>query len=38
MLRLEIDGNWEPEDFIEVFRGVEALYYKAASERSYQLV
>ncbi len=30
MLRLEIDGNWEPEDFIEVLKGVESLYYKAA--------
>jgi hypothetical protein len=30
MLRLEIDGKWEPEDFIEVLKGVESLYYKAA--------
>ena len=36
MLRLDLDGNWEPEDFIEVFRGVESLYYKAAIERSYR--
>lgn len=30
MLRLEIDGRWEPQDFIEVLTGVESLYYKAA--------
>ena len=36
MLRLNLDGNWEPEDFIEVLRGVESLYYKAAIERSYR--
>ena len=30
MLRLELNGAWEPEDFIEVFRGIESLYYKAA--------
>lgn len=36
MLRLDLDGNWEPEDFIEVLRGVESLYYKAAIERSYR--
>lgn len=28
MLRLEIDGAWEPEDFIEVLEGIESLYYK----------
>lgn len=33
MLRLEIDGKWEPEDFIEVLTGVESLYYKAALVR-----
>lgn len=33
MLRLEIDGKWEPEDFIEVLKGVESLYYKAALRR-----
>ncbi len=33
MLRLEIDGKWEPEDFIEVLKGVESLYYKAALHR-----
>jgi hypothetical protein len=33
MLRLEIDGRWEPEDFIEVLTGVESLYYKAALVR-----
>lgn len=30
MLRLKIDGSWEPEDFIEVLKSVESLYYKAA--------
>jgi len=35
MLRLEIDGRWEPEDFIEVLKGVESLYYKAALHRRY---
>jgi hypothetical protein len=29
MLRLDIDGRWEPEDFIEVLKGLESLYYKA---------
>ncbi|WP_018291665.1 hypothetical protein [Verrucomicrobium sp. 3C] len=35
MLRLEIDGKWEPEDFIEVLKGVESLYYKAALRRRF---
>lgn len=35
MLRLEIDGRWEPEDFIEVLTGVESLYYKAAIVRPF---
>lgn len=35
MLRLEIDGKWEPEDFIEVLKGVESLYYKAAFRRRF---
>lgn len=35
MLRLKIDGSWEPEDFIEVLKGVESLYYKAALVRRY---
>ena len=35
MLRLEIDGKWEPEDFIEVLKGVESLYYKAALHRRF---
>ena len=34
MLRLELSGFWEPEDFIEVFSGIESLYYKAAIGRS----
>jgi hypothetical protein len=29
MLRLDIDGSWEPEDFIEVLKGIESLYYKS---------
>lgn len=35
MLRLEIDGKWEPEDFIEVLTGVESLYCKAALIRRF---
>lgn len=35
MLRLEIDGRWEPEDFIEVLKAVESLYYKAALSRRF---
>jgi hypothetical protein len=35
MLRLEIDGHWEPEDFIEVLKGIESLYYKAALRRRF---
>ena len=30
ILRLEIDGVWEPEDFIETLSGIESLYYKSA--------
>ena len=30
MLRLEIDGSWEPQDFIEVLQSVESMYYKLA--------
>lgn len=29
VLRLEIDGQWEPQDFEEVFKSIESLYYKA---------
>ncbi|WP_420347614.1 hypothetical protein [Pelagibius sp.] len=35
MLRLEIEGRWEPEDFIEVLKGIESLYYKAALGRRF---
>lgn len=35
MLRLEIEGGWEPEDFIEVLKGVESLYYKAVMSRRF---
>lgn len=30
MLRLEIDGAWEPQDFIEVLQATESMYYKLA--------
>lgn len=30
MLHIDIEGSWEPEDFIEVLRGIESLYYKVA--------
>jgi hypothetical protein len=30
MLTLEIDGYWEPEDFIEVLTAIESIYYKIA--------
>ena len=33
MLRLKIEGNWEPEDFIEVLQATESLYYKALPRR-----
>src|SRR5262245_16847591 len=32
MLRLEIAGHWEPEDFIAVLTGFESLYYKAVGD------
>jgi hypothetical protein len=35
MLRLYIEGRWEPEDFVEVLSGVESLYYKAALNRGF---
>ena len=28
MLRVEIDGYWEPEDFIRLLHSIESLYYK----------
>jgi hypothetical protein len=28
MLKLRIDGFWEPQDFIEVLQAVEGIYYK----------
>ena len=28
MLLLEIDRRWEPEDFIEVLKSIESIYYK----------
>ena len=33
MLRLGIDGRWEPEDFIEVLKGIESIYYKMIVRR-----
>lgn len=33
MLRLHIDGAWEPKDFIDVLRSVESMYYKLSSDR-----
>ena len=33
MLRLEIEGRWEPENFIQTLEGIESLYYKAAIRR-----
>ena len=35
MLRIAIDGNWEPEDFIEVLQGIESLYYKGSISGAY---
>jgi len=37
MLMLEIDGAWEPQDFIEVLRSTESFYYKLASVGSRRL-
>lgn len=28
MLKLKIDGQWEPQDFIEVLQSIESFYYK----------
>jgi hypothetical protein len=36
MLRLEIGGRWEPQDFIEILRAIESFYYKLARERWYR--
>ena len=33
MLRLEIEGRWDPENFIQTLEGIESLYYKAAISR-----
>jgi len=33
MLKLKIDGRWEPQDFIEVLRSIESFYYKLALGR-----
>lgn len=32
MLKLQIDGAWEAQDFIEVLQAVESLYYKVAHQ------
>ncbi len=29
MLRIKINGNWEPEDFVALMEATESLYYKA---------
>jgi hypothetical protein len=36
MLSLEIDGRWEPQDFIEVLQAIESFYYKLAQEHRYR--
>jgi hypothetical protein len=33
MLELRIDGDWEPYDFIEIFRSIESFYYKLATAK-----
>ncbi len=38
MLSLEIDGKWEPQDFIEVLGAIESFYYKLAQERRHRLM
>jgi hypothetical protein len=30
MLKLQIEGSWEPQDFIKTLRSVESFYYKLA--------
>jgi hypothetical protein len=37
MLKLEIGGRWEPQDFIEVLRSIESFYYKVAPGGSHHL-
>jgi hypothetical protein len=37
MLMLEIDGAWEPQDFVEVLRSTESFYYKLAPVGSRRL-
>ena len=31
MLRLEIDGRWEPQDFIDILRAVEFVLLQAGA-------
>lgn len=38
MLTVNIDRRWEPEDFIEFFRSVESLYYKAIDDRRHHFL
>ena len=43
MLKIQLAGYWEPEDFIAVFKFVESIYYKfprnsADSQRSHPLM
>lgn len=34
-MRIEIDGRWEPRDFVETLKAVESLYYLAVSDRDW---
>ncbi len=36
MLRLEIEGAWEPQDFIEILQAVESMYYKLSIHNLYR--
>ena len=43
MLKIQLAGYWEPEDFIAIFRSVESIYYKFPtnpddSQRSHPLM
>jgi hypothetical protein len=38
MMRIDINGSWEPEDFIDVLTGIESLYYKALSDDEYRSI
>jgi len=36
MLSLEIEGRWEPQDFVEVLGSIESFYYKLAQMRRHR--